>query len=106
MDLNERFNVLKQAAQIAQSKGVLTLDDAVYVKSAIDNINTNPEVAAQILIQILQTAQSKGAFSLKDAYIIYIAIDGIVDELSKLKEVPVESKEEEKTENPNENKDE
>lgn len=36
MELNDRFNILIQGSQIAQSKGILSLDDAVYVKKAID----------------------------------------------------------------------
>jgi hypothetical protein len=40
MKLTERLNVLIQAATLSQKSGVLTLDDAVKVKSAIDVISS------------------------------------------------------------------
>lgn len=79
MELSERLNVLIQAAQLAQNGGILSLDDAVVVKTAIDNIRANKDVdtAVKVLINVAQIAQSKGCYTLKDASIIYIAIDGI-----------------------------
>ena len=68
MDLKDRFSILKQGVQIAQSKGVLSLEDAVYVKAAMDNIdnNENLDVAFKIIIKVIQFAQSKGAYTLKE----------------------------------------
>lgn len=38
-NLGEALSVLVQVAELAQAKGVLSLDDAVVTKSAIDFIN-------------------------------------------------------------------
>ena len=79
MELNDRFNILIQGSQIAQSKGILSLDDAVYVKKAIDCIKNNTElkIAVKILLNTVTIAQSNGCYTLKDAYLIYIALNGI-----------------------------
>ena len=86
MKLTERLNVLIQATSLSQKSGVLTLDEAVKVKSAIDVISTgtlnqNFTKAINILIENAVLSQTKGAYSLKDAHMIYIAIDGIEGEL-------------------------
>lgn len=86
MKLTERLNVLIQAITLSQKSGVLTLDDAVKAKSAIDVISTgvlnqNFTAAINVLIELVVSSQSKGAYSLKDAYMIYLAIDGINNEL-------------------------
>lgn len=75
MELNERFSVLIQGAQIAQSKGVLSLDDAVYVKNAIESIkrNENLDIAVKILVRTIESAQLKGCYTLRDAYVLFIA---------------------------------
>ncbi len=39
--INEALGVLVQVASLAQKSGILSLDDAVIVKSAIDFIGTN-----------------------------------------------------------------
>lgn len=85
MELKDRFNILKQGVEIAQSKGVLSLDDAVFVKKALESVktNTNLDIAAKILTKTVQVAQSKGCYTLKDAYIIYVALDGIDEEIVK-----------------------
>jgi hypothetical protein len=45
-NLGEAISVLLQVANLAQSKGILSLDDAVIVKSAMDFINElNTEAA-------------------------------------------------------------
>lgn len=79
MELKDRFNVLKQGVEIAQSKGVLTLDDAVMIKKALDSVKsfTNLDIASKILTKTVQLAQSKGCYTLKDAYILYVALDGL-----------------------------
>jgi len=41
--IGEAVSVLMQVAELAQGKGILTLDDAVIVKSAIDFINATSE---------------------------------------------------------------
>ena len=94
-ELNNRFNVLIQAAQIAQTKGVLSLDDAVYVKKAIDSVKAgeNLDIAAKILIKTAQVAQSKGVYSLKDAYVIYIASEGLEAKIPQELQVDAQSEE-------------
>lgn len=85
MKLTERLNVLIQAATLSQKSGVLTLDDAVKAKSAIDVIsagvlNQNFTSAISTLMEIAISSQKKGAFTLKDAHMIYLALDGIENE--------------------------
>ena len=82
MTLNERLNVLIQATSLAQKNGVLTLDNAVKAKTAIDvissgKIDQNLPLAINSLIEIVVLSQSKGAFSLKDAHMVYLALEGI-----------------------------
>jgi hypothetical protein len=86
MKLTERLNVLIQATTLSQKSGVLTLDEAVKAKSAIDVISTgtltqNFASAINILIEVVVASQKRGAYSLKDAYMIYLAVDGIEGEL-------------------------
>ena len=86
MRLTERLNVLIQATTLSQKSGVLTLDDAVKAKSAIDIISTgtldqNFNSAINVLIEIAAISQKKGAYTLKDACMIYMAIDGIEREI-------------------------
>lgn len=86
MKLSERLNVLIQAITLSQKSGILTLDDAVKAKSAIDIITTGTlnqiyVSAINALIEIIVSSQKKGIYSLKDAYMIYLAINGIEDEL-------------------------
>lgn len=86
MKLTERLNVLIQAATLSQKSGILSLDEAVKAKSAIDVIssgviNQNYAAAINILIEIAVISQKKGAYSLKDAYMIYLAVEGIEGEL-------------------------
>lgn len=38
--VNASISVLIQVAQLAQSRGILSLDDAVVVKRAIDNLSS------------------------------------------------------------------
>lgn len=82
MILSERLNVLIQATTLAQKKGILTLDEAVKAKTAIDTISSgkfdqNLPLAINALMEIVVLSQSKGAFSLKDAYMVYLALEGI-----------------------------
>ena len=86
MKLSERLNVLIQATSLSQKSGILTLDDAVKAKTAIDiisseTLNRNYTSAINVLIEIAVTSQKKGIYSLKDAYMIYLAIEGIEDEI-------------------------
>ncbi len=101
MKLTERLNVLIQATSLSQKSGILTLDEAVKVKSAIDIISTgtlnqNFTTAINILIENAVLSQKKGAYSLKDAHMIYLAIDGIESELqnevNRINEELMESK--------------
>lgn len=86
MNLTERLNVLIQAATLSQKSGILTLDEAVTAKSAIDvisagTLNQNFTAAINVLIELAVASQKKGAYSLKDAYMIYLAVEGIEGEL-------------------------
>ncbi len=85
MNLAERLNVLIQASTLAQKSGVLTLDEAVKAKSAMDIISTgvlnqNYTSAINALIEISVASQKKGAFTLQDAHMIYLAVEGIESE--------------------------
>ena len=85
MKLNERLNVLIQSTALSQKSGVLTLDDAVKAKTAIDVIssgilNQNFAEAINALIELAVSSQKKGVFSLKDAHMVYLAIEGIENE--------------------------
>ena len=100
MTLTERLNVLIQAATLSQKSGVLTLDDAVKAKTAIDiitsgKLNQNFTSATNALIEIAISSQNKGAYTLKDAYMLYIAIEGIEkefqNEVNKINGIQVES---------------
>ena len=86
MKLTDRLNVLIQAATLSQKSGILTLDEAVTAKSAIDvisagTLNQNFTAAINVLIELAVASQKKGAYSLKDAYMIYLAVEGIEGEL-------------------------
>ena len=86
MKLTDRLNVLIQAATLSQKSGILTLDEAVTAKSAIDvisagTLNQNFTAAINALIELAVASQKKGAYSLKDAYMIYLAVEGIEGEL-------------------------
>lgn len=86
MELTKRLNILIQAVILSQKKGILTLEDAVKAKNAIDIIsigemNQNFTSAINILIEIIVSSQKKGIYSLKDAYMIYLAIYDIEDKL-------------------------
>lgn len=75
MELQERINVLKQGAEIAQRNGVLTLDEAYYAKQALDALanNTAYVEAFGILSKVASIGQKKGVYTLKDAYLLYLA---------------------------------
>lgn len=101
MTLNERLNVLIQATSLAQKNGVLTLDNAVKAKTAIDvilsgKIDQNLPLAINSLIEIVVLSQSKGAFSLKDAHMVYLALEGIEvefqNEMNRLNSKPTTPK--------------
>ena len=82
MNLTERLNVLIQATSLSQKNGVLTLDEAVKAKNAIDVISAgkldqNLPLAINALMEIAVSTQKSGGFSLKDAHMVYLAIDGI-----------------------------
>jgi hypothetical protein len=85
MKLKERLNVLIQSATLSQKSGILTLDEAVKAKLAIDAISSGElnekfANAINVLIQLAVESQKKGAYSLKDAHMIYLAIEGIESE--------------------------
>lgn len=100
MELNERLNILVQAAELAQKAGILTLDEASITKQAIDLVSTGNglKTASNVLVQIAIKGQKRGAYTLKDAYFIFLAIDGI-DDLFPDETKSVESVDDEKKEN-------
>ena len=79
MELQERINIIKQGAEIAQKNGALTLEEAYYTKQAIDALvnNVSHKAAIDILTKIITTGQKKGVYSLKDSYLLYVALDNI-----------------------------
>lgn len=86
MKLTDRLNVLIQATTVSQKNGILTLDEAVKAKTAIDiisagTLNQNYASAINVLIEIAVSSQKKGVYSLKDAHMIYLAVDGVETEL-------------------------
>lgn len=85
MDLNERFNVLVQGVEIAQKSGVLTLDDAVKAKTAIDSIQRGENLRDGLfkLVEICEFGQKKGVYNLADAHTIFLAADQIGAEIDR-----------------------
>lgn len=79
MELQERINIIKQGAEIAQKNGALTLEEAYYTKQALDALanNVSHQAAIDILTKIITTGQKKGVYSLKDSYLLYVALDNI-----------------------------
>lgn len=82
MKLTERLNVLIQAITLSQKNGILTLEEAVKAKNAIDTIlsgvlNQSYATAINTLIEIIVASQKKGVYTLKDAHMIYLAIEGL-----------------------------
>lgn len=80
MELKERINILIQAAELAQSGGALTLNDAVIVKQAIDtcqNGGDDLKNAVYTLIKISIQGQKKGIYTLRDAHFIFLATENI-----------------------------
>lgn len=85
MKLAERLNVLIQAITLSQKSGVLTFEEAVKAKSAIDVIssgilNQNFSTAVNILIELAILSQKRGVYSFKDSHMIYLAVEGIENE--------------------------
>ena len=85
MDLNERFNVLVQGVELAQKKGILSLENAVEAKNAIDTIQKGEKLKESLgsLAAMCEFAQKSGTYTLHDAHYIYEAIDGIDAEIDK-----------------------
>lgn len=81
LTLEQRLDVIFQSAEVAQKNGIFSLEEAVLIKTAIDNINSRVDIEESIgvLIKSAETAQKKGAYTLSDAYYIYMSINGIVD---------------------------
>lgn len=79
MELQERFNVLIQGAEIAQKKGVLSLKEAYYAKLAVDALKNNSSIkdAVGILVKVAIVGQKAGAYSLNDAALLHMASDNI-----------------------------
>lgn len=79
MELQERFNVLIQGAEIAQKKGVLSLKEAYYAKLAVDALKNNSSIkdAVNILVKVATVGQKAGAYSLNDAALLHMATDNI-----------------------------
>lgn len=79
MELQERINIIKQGAEIAQKNGALTLEEAYYTKQALDALanNVSHKAAIDILAKTITTGQKKGVYSLKDSYLLYVALDNI-----------------------------
>ena len=85
MDLNERFNVLVQGVELAQKKGILSLENAVEAKNAIDTIQKGEKLKESLgsLAAMCEFAQKSGTYNLHDAAFLYSAIDGLDEEIEK-----------------------
>ena len=85
MDLNERFNVLVQGVELAQKKGILSLENAVEAKNAIDTIQKGEKLKESLgsLAAMCEFAQKSGIYNLHDAAFLYSAIDGLDEEIEK-----------------------
>lgn len=85
MDLNERFNVLVQGVELAQKKGILSLENAVEAKVAIDTIQKGEKLKESLgsLAAMCEFAQKSGTYNLHDAAFLYNAIDGLDEEIEK-----------------------
>ncbi len=85
MDLNERFNVLVQGVELAQKKGILSLENAVEAKNAIDTIQNGEKLKESLgsLAAMCEFAQKSGTYNLHDAAFLYSAIDGLDEEIEK-----------------------
>lgn len=85
MDLNARFNVLVQGVELAQKKGVLSLENAVEAKAAIDTIQKGEKLKESLgsLAAMCEFAQKSGIYNLHDAAFLYSAIDGLDEEIEK-----------------------
>ena len=79
MEVSEIINILKQAAELAQAGGALTIEEASVVTTAMDNLNNeeNIKLALTVLLKVAEIAQKKGVYTLKDAYFIYLACDAV-----------------------------
>lgn len=91
MELQERINILKQGAELAQKNGALTLKDAYYAKLSLEALKTNPlhKEALEILVRIANTGQKNGVYSLNDAYLLYMATDNIEGAIAAATQPPV-----------------
>lgn len=75
MELEERIDILSQAAELAQKNGALSLEEAVIAKQAIDICHKGGDidVALKALSRIADEGQKKGVYTLRDAHFIYLA---------------------------------
>ena len=83
MNLNERFNILAQAVELAQKNGSLSLDEAVEAKNCIEAIQKGENLKERFatLVKMCEDSQKKGVYTLHDAYVIYIATENIDAEI-------------------------
>ena len=88
MSIDERINLLIQTTELAQANGLFTLDDAVVVKTTIENLNKkiNIEASLALLIKVAQLVQKKGLFDLKQAFHIYLAVNNLIEDYKTEKE--------------------
>lgn len=88
MSIDERISLLIQTTELAQSNGLFTLDDAVVVKTTIENLNKkiNVEASLALLIKVAQLVQKKGLFDLKQAFHIYLAVNNLIEDYKTEKE--------------------
>lgn len=77
MELQERINILIQSVELAQKKGVLSLDDAYYAKQAVDALKSNVSLkeAFTIITKMVNLGQKNGVYSLRDSHFIYLALE-------------------------------
>lgn len=97
MNLNERFNILAQAVELAQKNGSLSLDNAVEAKKSIEEIQKGENLKENFatLVRLCEETQKKGVFTLHDAYVVYIATENIDAEIDNFVKAGQEQKPEE-----------
>lgn len=91
MDLNKRLDIIIQGVELAQSGGVLTLDEASLAKTTIDNIKVGNDIKKNIsiLTDVIIMAQKKGVYALQDSYFLYLALNGIENAIDNVQPVPI-----------------
>lgn len=77
-------NVIKQAINLVQLKGLLSLEDAEKISIASKDLDTKEN--ATLIVNAIILAQQKSPFSLQDAAILYSFISKFIEDQKEKKE--------------------